>query len=405
MKSISEGNLKKVVKYFFSVVMGLICILEVGGYRKQEKGKRGSSLSILKESASPTVPGTWSQVGHFFFFKKDFGDPSLYVDAGTPYLTGMDFTDPQYLRVVKYNGKKWVYVGKPDVINNALYPKICVDQGTPYIAYTRYTKNRKDEPEYYPYFYSANVIKYNGVKWVEVGKPDLADGTVYEINIFIYKHVPYVFYIGWHYGNSVVMRYKSHHWAYVGKPSFYPDDGLESTAIYVWDKTPYVAFMYSGLSSNTNDINYVMKYNGKEWVYVGRGEITPSPLDGPKIFISKGIPYIAFLNVEYKVTVMKYKGSHWTKVGKREIVHETTRALSFFVRDGVPYVAYSTKKSHQIRVKVFQNHVWKTLGDESVLLRGDGDKPDLFVYKNSPYIAYYAQGKGMIVMRFQEIQK
>ena len=399
MKSMSESNSKRVVGYISFVVMGLICILEVGGYRKQVKAKRDSSPQTLKENASQTIPGTWSQVGHFFFFKKDFGDPSLYVDAGTPYLTGMDFTDPQYLRVVKYNGKKWVYVGKPDIINNAFYPEICVDQGTPYIAYTRYTKNRKDEPDYYPNFYSANVIKYNGVKWVEVGKPDLAGGDVNLISIFIYKHVPYVFYSSGHYGNAVVMRYEGNHWTYVGKPDFYPDDGLASTSIYVWNNTPYVAFTIG------DGKNYVMKYSGKEWVYMGRGDLAHEENDGPHIFISKGIPYIAFWNIKNKVTVMKYKGSHWIKIGKREIAHETIHGLSFFARDGIPYVAYDTQKSHRIRVKAFQNHVWKTLGDESVLLRGDGDKPALYVYKNSPYIAYYAQGKGMIVMRFQEIQK
>jgi len=118
----------------------------------------------------------WTFVGTEAFTADEVADCIITVDStGTPYIAFTDGNASDLLSVMKYSGGQWNYVGTAGGINTntSNYIDLKMDAlGTPYVAYQDDVSKK------------ANVKKYDGTNWVQVGNADFVQ-TYDEISLAI----------------------------------------------------------------------------------------------------------------------------------------------------------------------------------------------------------------------------
>lgn len=121
-------------------------------------------------------------------------DGTAWVAEGTPYLAQMGgsplsvslafdsnddayiaysnpFMGPPALSVVKYDGTTWSNVGTPAFTGftaTAMFPSLAIDGND--VLYLAYQNQQVSGG-------SANVVKFDGANWVDVGTPNITNGT------------------------------------------------------------------------------------------------------------------------------------------------------------------------------------------------------------------------------------
>ena len=185
----------------------------------------------------------------------------------------------------------WVIVGNPGFSSGlAKYISLCIDNGTPYVAYQDGGNLNK-----------ATVRKYNGSNWEGVGQPGFTTSSAHYLSLYIESDIPYVAYRG-ESNKATVMKYNGSNWETVGQAGFSAFTA-NYTSLYINNGTPYVAYQDQGNSNKAT----VMRYNGSYWESVGSAGFTPSLASYTSLYIYNGTPYVAFQDGanSFRITVMR----------------------------------------------------------------------------------------------------
>ena len=267
---------------------------------------------------------------------------SIYASGGTPYVIFRDLNVSPYPPLAKsYNGSSWVTLGTISTSGDNLdsFKRIAVYSGTLYVAY-----NNTD-------VFKANVKTWNGSTWSSLGAADFSPGSIADVALVIDSGgTPYV-----SFKNSntpykaTVMSYNGASWANVGSANFTPG-AASSLSLDVYSNTPYVAYS-DGANGNKAS---VMKYNGSAWVNVGSAGFSAAPLNRIYISISaSGTPYVAFVDNGYSVRIMKFDGSVWATVGTDGFGGGNADYVALYVYGETPYIAYSDGASRKLTAKKY----------------------------------------------------
>ncbi len=339
----------------------------------------------------------WDTVGTTGFSAQYAYYNSIAMDtAGVPYVVfasgGTLHSSFGPAVAMKFNGTSWVTVGSPRFSGLAAeHCTIAIDKNTniPYVAYDAYDTIVNT---YGP----ANVMKFDGTDWVQVGSPNFSAGEAWTISIAIDNSgTPYVVYMDSVNGyKATVMKYNGTSWVSVGSPGF-SAGWAENTAIAIDSSgTPYVVF--------ENHLQFhgatVMKFDGTSWVTVGGSYMSDSTADWPSIAIDhSSTPYVSYFDYGHggAATVKKFDGTSWVGVGSPGFTTGSATFTSIVIDNtGAPYVAFCDQ-SHGLATSVvkFDGTTWNFIG--TAISRANVWYTSMALNKNGiPYVTFADAGIG-----------
>jgi hypothetical protein len=222
-----------------------------------------------------------------------------------------------------------------------------------------------------------------------VGSPDFSSGSTTSESLFVYNGTPYVAYVD--YGNgggTTVMKYVSNSWQPVGNPGF-SGSLVQCESFSIYNGTPYVA--YSDLKGAT-----VMEYANGSWQPVGSPDFSSGEAWDESLYVYNGTPYVAYEDVANsdKATVMEYTDGSWQYVGDPGFSSGIAQNESLFVYNGIPYVAYDDgTQGYKITMMEYTNGSWQPVGNPG-FSNGYVHNESLYIYNGIPYVAYEDDGDG-----------
>ena len=323
----------------------------------------------------------WQILGEQKFSDVALGGLDFTISEGTPYIVCSASLDDNNVKVMKYDGAEWVYLGFESFpIGKVHYPSIAVHDNIIYISYRDTDFENK-----------TSVIKYDGNSWTYVGQRGFSTGEARFQSIALHDGEPYVAFEDETYSyESSVMKYDGDNWVYIGDPgatsgisagqSIYNKIVFEQGELYMVFITPMIM--------GQNETR-VMKYDGNIWAQVG--DIGFSNTDGTRqsLGFHNGEPYCTFLQSGiYKASVKKYNGSEWTDVGMPGFSSYLAAKIQIIVHKGVPYVSYRDfTDPHKLTVMYFDGNDWLPLGGVGVSPEG-AERPVIAAHENTIYVAF-----------------
>ncbi len=210
---------------------------------------------------------TWINVGTPGFSAGGADYVSLVINNGTPYVAFQDFANAYKATVMKYDGSAWVYVGQAGFSDGSVaFTSLTFDGTTPYIAFKDNAYNGK-----------ACVMTFDGTSWAHVsitGISAFSAGDAEFTSIAINNGTPYVAYKDTGIvALANVMKFNGVYWEEVGNglanPLGFGNGFSDGTALYTkiaFDgNVPYVAYADAAWNFST-----VVKYfDGTNWQYLG----------------------------------------------------------------------------------------------------------------------------------------
>ncbi|MBN3033757.1 MAG: hypothetical protein JW873_06645 [Candidatus Saganbacteria bacterium] len=252
------------------------------------------------------------------------------------------------LPAARLNGATWEAAGFPSTANDS-YPALFGDASGLYCVFQSNTTLK------------ANLVKYQGgTTWGPLtAAKNFSAGEARYLSLCVDSGTPYVAYADHAYGGRLtVARYNTG----ADSMTFLGSEGGASSTEVVWPSlfvsggTPYVAFFNSGESAVI-----VEQWNGAAWTAVGSAAASASGAGFPSLYVHNGVPYVAFADAgaANEATVLKYTGS-WETVGQRgfsadplDSAAERRIALTFSPA-GIPYVVVRGKLSGGSRLAVYK---------------------------------------------------
>jgi len=228
-------------------------------------------------------------------------NPSLAVQAGTPYVSWEEFNGAANQIYVKhFNGAAWVQDGAAlnvNSANSACNSSIAFDGTTPYVAWVE--NNGVN-------IWLLYVKHFNGTDWVQ-------DGAALNVNSAISASAPKLACNG---GTPYVVFYESNGTSYQVYVKHYNgaawiQDGAalnvnsaysaQSPSLAFIGAVPYVAW---NEDEGTHDVIYAKYHNGAAWVQEGASiNVDPAHIGRSPNLISHGdVPYISW---------QEYNGAVW----------------------------------------------------------------------------------------------
>jgi len=233
----------------------------------------------------------WKFVGTEAFTTDEVADCKITIDStGTPYIAFTDGNASDLLSVMKYSGGQWNYVGTAGGITTNKANYICLEvdaSGTPYVAYQDDVSKK------------ANVKKYVGTNWVQVGNADFVQ-TYDEITLAINSS-----------GNPVIAYQNSSPNAF--KAVFDGTNWGSYSQLGSWSE--YISF-----ALDNNDVYCAYRNTWNNWLEVTKnGNQICEPTTGIYADVEEisvnvdgsGTPFVAFSSGIY-ARVYKYSGSGTT---------------------------------------------------------------------------------------------
>lgn len=188
-----------------------------------------------------------------------------------------------------------------------------------------------------------------------------------------------------------VMTLQDEKWVLVGQ-SILMTTSNSSIALNKQNDTPYLAIL--GSTSDSPLELRIMKLDKGQWVSVGERPIfsvSDFPDQPPQLaFNQKGVPYVEFPDSNtLGVRVMKFNGTQWIELGK-DVTNAYVRNSSFAVSsNGTPYVAYTTDDpANAVVLTKFNGKTWAQLSNN--LPVQDGSRITFSLLLNSQNIPYIA---------------
>ncbi|MDD2965551.1 MAG: hypothetical protein PHU33_16530, partial [Bacteroidales bacterium] len=283
------------------------------------------------------ISPSWELVGSRGFTNVKTEYNAIAVDNnGTPYVA---FIRSNKIWVMKYVGTTWEYVGctlaTSVVSSSGAFVSLAINASNiPYLAYQSTSGN-----------YRANVLKFNGTTWEQVGSANFTPGKAYELSLAIDNtDTPHLAFQDQNVTGSKasVMKYNGSSWVNVGSSGF--SAGLASSLSLAFDNTnqPWVAYKDGSISSKVT----VQKYNGTSWGLVGTAGFSYNTSTYISLKInSSGTPYVGFIQTS-KPSVMTYNGTSWVYTGGSSnptyLVSSGTSSYTSLAidPDGVPYLVF-----------------------------------------------------------------
>ncbi len=220
-------------------------------------------------------------------------------------------------------------------------------------------------------------------------------------------HEPYVAYKGADWKISV-MKFNGNEWVFVGKQGISDGNSDGVGLAFTPEGTPYVTFQDRVNQYGTT----VMKFDGADWQVVGQKCITSSASSFNTIAIdSKGIPYIAFRDAQdnnYGASVMRFNGTSWEFVGMRNFTDPqrgyggASQVSITLDKNDVPYIAYQhwNEQFNTITtVAKFNGNDWDQVGIADFAgWNATMTRSMAFDSKNRPYLVCLKDGKTTAIM-------
>ncbi|WP_240415976.1 dockerin type I domain-containing protein [Paenibacillus periandrae] len=187
------------------------------------------SFSTGKVSVMKLENGAWKTLANAQLGQQAQAN-DLYVYQGTPYVVYQEL-NPYSIVAQKFNGDTWEKVvgsssqvqlpsNNPFFADFVEYPKIYVDNGTPYVAYRHQNSSN---------IQYVNVRKYNGSEWESVGATNFSEPMPSYINFTKAKDSLYVSYNKVEMqGNTFALKtfvhqYVNGNWTMIGNNETFPN--------------------------------------------------------------------------------------------------------------------------------------------------------------------------------------
>lgn len=333
--------------------------------------------------------GEWKAVGTPGFSPGRTTNVSLDMYNGVPYVAYSEVENNDRASVMRFDNSSstWVSVGpqcfSPDYAESL---SLKVTNGTPYVAFKDYSRGGK-----------ATVMKYDSGSdsWVNVGPPGFSGSSISYLSFFLYGSTPYVAFKEY-FGSTymlTVMKYSSGSdtWIKLGSPGFLSGEPGE-TSLFVYNGTPYVAFQDL---SNYYKVT-VRKFNlgTSLWDTVGSSGLSPDSAYGLCLYIYDGIPYLSFEDggMSRAMSVMRYDADlgDWSFVGPRAFSRPcaTASSSSLYISDGIPYVAFNNTPENQAATLMRYSSSTRTWGVVGSSASSSIGPISLCVSSGLPFIAY-----------------
>src|SRR3989344_4852950 len=301
----------------------------------------GNGASVMKYDTSSS---TWVDVGNRKFSASSTAFLSFDLDpSGTPYVAFQDWSQGGRVTVMQYDASSssWVNVGNTGFSDGeANFVSLVISsRNIPYVIFDGSTDNRK---------YGANVMKFDGIKWVKVGKKDFSPGPVDGTSIAVNsKGTIYAsFADATKKFKMTVMKYVEN-WNYAGDVNAISNNGDITSMVSDSHGVKYLAYSDEALNHAATVLQY--DENKDTWSVVGAPGLTPGRADDVSLAVDKNDNlYIAFLddtNRSYynssKATVMKFNGTSWNFVGTPGFSMQGVGFVQMVTdNNNTPYVTY-----------------------------------------------------------------
>jgi len=331
----------------------------------------------------------WVKVGKKDFSPGPVDGTSIAVNSkGTIYASFADATKKFKMTVMKYV-ENWNYAGDVNAISNNgdITSMVSDSHGVKYLAYSDEALN-----------HAATVLQYDENKdtWSVVGAPGLTPGRADDVSLAVDKndnlYIAFLDDTNRSYYNSskaTVMKFNGTSWNFVGTPGFSMQGVGFVQMVTDNNNTPYVTYIDESIS----DYVTVMKYNGIRWVNVGGVGLSKTPAGYPSLaFDALNTPYVAFKNMTTdKATVMKYNGTRWVTVGAPNFSLGGVENVSLAMNsNNVPYVSFTDwAKGGRASVMKWTGTLWAPVGQLG-FTRVDSNSAlvtSLVVHNNVPYVS------------------
>lgn len=192
---------------------------------------------------------------------------------------------------------------------------------------------------------AGSILACKNGDWVQVGKmPDGADGIVLAAS----QTALYAAFRDSGMGNRVtVMKYENQKWDTVGNRGFTPGKS-SGMRIDVDAGIPYIAY------KNRDDLYraFVMKYEAGDWITVGGRNATEDYVRCLQFDVENGTPFVGYskyyAGTGNRGSVKKYNGSDWVFVGKFRGIRAD--GFGMVVLAGFPSKAYRISNSEGVVV-------------------------------------------------------
>jgi hypothetical protein len=253
------------------------------------------------------------------------------------------------ISVQKYDGTSWITLPSAESATVNFQSITSNSSNHPVIAYSSGG--------------NLHVKSFDGTNWTVLGT-GLPSGTPYYIDATCVNDTVYVGFV-----NSGMKVYKipvsasaTDPWTEVGTTSFGATSSEQFRAAIAVDNNNDVFAAFTSLSANGNKLN-VKKYDhaSMQWSDVGNPDFTDFRVHYVDIVLDNNhTPYVAFSNFENSPNnmnyVMKFDGSNWVTIGNTDVSGAEAKWNSLIISNNNPILAYSDEPNNAVMVKEFSTN-------------------------------------------------
>lgn len=234
------------------------------------------------------------------------------VQVADRYNNKDKFPNFVYTPVPPVTNPQWSYVGKAGFSPNGA-SNVTAASGTNGVSYVAFV----DLPSS-----KIKVMKYNGTKWVAAGAYVSAGKSLSPRIVLTKKNLPVVAYVdSLNGGNITVKKFGSGLWTTLGSPGFAPAEGSFASRFSMAIDGAGIPYILS-IHRDTVPLISVLKWKDGAWANVGHRNFAVSFSGEANLAIDKttNTPYIIFDDREshsygHQATVMKFDGTNWVTIG------------------------------------------------------------------------------------------